>query len=95
MGVRLKQVKPEAFNSQAFRLEMVRMTAKITKDMEKDYRKTTAKWKKKPTWIREVNYSSSKIETFILMTPSTLAVFSMYNINFSTASSFGNAHGPP
>lgn len=58
-------MKPKAFNSQAFRLEMVRMTAKITKDMEKDYRKTTAKWKKKPTWLREVNYSSSKITTFV------------------------------
>ena len=65
MGVNLKAVKPKAFNGLAFRLAYIRTGAKVAKEIEKDYIKTTKKWKKKPVWIRKSKISDKEINIFV------------------------------
>ena len=64
-GVSLKAIKPKPFQELPFRLELVRAGSKIVKDIEKDYSKTTSKWRKKPVWIREVKYEKSRLTFFV------------------------------
>lgn len=64
-GVRLKAIKPKPFEAQVIRLAIIREESKIAKDVEKDFIKTTKKWKKKPVWIRDVKWTESQIVIFV------------------------------
>lgn len=64
-GARLKAIKPKAFNKNVFRLALIKEASKIAKDVEKDYIKTTKKWKKRPTWIRSIKYTDKGIIIFV------------------------------
>ena len=64
-GVRLKAIKPKPFNKNVFRLALIREGSKIAKDVEKDFIKTTKKWKKRPIWIRSVKHTDKEIIVFV------------------------------
>lgn len=54
MVVQFNKIKPKKFKGAAFMEEMISTAWKTAKDVEKDFRKTTKKWKKKPKWEVEV-----------------------------------------
>ena len=64
-GVRLIAIKPKPIEALIFRLAIIREESKIAKDVEKDFIKTTKKWKKKPVWIRDVDHTKEKIIIFV------------------------------
>lgn len=64
-GVRLKAIKPKGFNKNVFRLAFIRESSRIAKDVEKDYIKTTKKWKKRPIWIRSIKHTDKGIIIFV------------------------------
>ena len=65
MSVKLIALKPKLFKSKVFELEFIKENSKVAKDIEKDYRKTTAKWKKKPKWFRKVERTSKGYVMFV------------------------------
>jgi hypothetical protein len=65
VGVSLKAVKPAAFDKLVFRLALIKEQSKIAKDIEKDYIRTTKKWKRKPIWIRSVKHKGNEIIIFV------------------------------
>ena len=60
-GLRLQYIKARPFDELPFRTELIREASKIVKEQEKDFIKTTRKWKKKPKWVRQVDHFDNAI----------------------------------
>lgn len=64
-GVRLKAIKPKPFEAQVIRLAIIREESKIAREIERDFIKTTKKWKKRPIWIRSIKHTKNQIVIFV------------------------------
>ena len=61
----LKQIKPDKFKEKAFLREFTKAATKTSKDIEKDYKKTVTKWKRKPKFTRLVQIGPNAIEVLV------------------------------
>jgi len=61
--IKLKAIKPERFQGQAFYKAMIDVAYRTAKDVENDYQKTTTGWKKKPKWQIKVKPSNVGVVT--------------------------------
>ena len=61
----LKEIKPSKFEQKAFMREFTAEAKRSARDMTKDYRKTTVKWKRKPKWQTIIRMGPRAIEILV------------------------------
>lgn len=61
----LKEIKPSKFEQKAFMREFTAEAKRSARDMTRDYRKTTVKWKRKPKWETIVRMGPRAIEVLV------------------------------
>jgi hypothetical protein len=61
----LKEIKPAKFKEKAFVQAFTKEANRSAKDIEKDYKKTTTKWKKKPKWEKLIQVGPDSVEILV------------------------------